>query len=386
MSVFLRKMAGYGARIAARMIVACASETKRQDIYSDNLEDQVLTKFGYKKNPLWGQLPSLQHSCLDASIIIPCYNAEQYLPKLLDSALNQHTKYNYEIIAVDDGSKDGTLTLLNNYASRFPNLVVYHQDNAGISMARNKGIELAKGEYVGFADQDDCLSLDFIEILLNNARQYNADMTQCGYIRLKPDDKSQEWKTPDCVLDIKDADGRFKYISGLMWRSLYRKSCFEKVRFPEHFFYEDMINRMVFMRTLKRVAVISDVLYYYYDHDSQTSKRQEGRTADIRMLDQYWLAKSLMEFTMKDLGYEINDAQYRQLLHEWGTLLWRRTRGLDKKLRKEVFILASSYLCKLNYSSANLSDSERIFEKSLKKRNFIAWELMSVSCIALSEF
>lgn len=384
MSVLFKRMAGKGAQVAARMALACTLGSERPCIYDEDSEEQVLTKYGYSKKPLWGQLPSLQRSCLDASIVIPCYNAEQFLPKLLDTALNQHTKYSYEVVAIDDGSKDGTLTLLYSYASRFPNLVVYHQNNGGISVARNKGIELAKGEYIGFADQDDYLSLDFVEGLMSNAKQYDADMTQCGYVRLKPSGKLYEGKTPDCVLDVNDEDGRFKYISGLMWRSLYRKSCFEKVRFPEHFFYEDMVNRMVFMRILKKVVVISDVLYYYCDHDDQTSKRQEGKTADIRMLDQYWLAKSFMELTTKDLGYDINDAQYRQLLHEWGTLLWRRTRGLNRKCRKDVFRLASSYLCELNYNCANLSNSEKILEKSLKKRHFIAWELLSISSIALS--
>lgn len=366
------------------MAVVCTLGIKRPNIYSEDSEDRVLTKYGYTKKPLWKQLPSLQRSCLDASIVIPCYNAERFLPKLLETALNQHTKYSYEVIAIDDGSKDGTLALLNSYASRFPNLVVYHQNNGGISVARNKGIELAKGEYVGFADQDDYLSLDFVEILLNNAKLYDADMSQGGYVRLKPNGKSCEWKTPDCVLGVNEVDGRYKYISGLMWRSLYRKSCFEKVRFPEHFFYEDMVNRMVFMRILKKVVTISDVLYYYCDHDNQTSKRQEGKAADIRMLDQYWLAKSFMELTTKDFGYDTNDAQYRQLLHEWGALLWRRTRGLNRKCRKDVFGLASSYLCGLNYSCENLSDSEKILEKSLKKMNYIAWELISISSIVLS--
>jgi len=384
MSVFIKRMVGKGAQVAARIAIACTSGSSSKGVSCEDSEDRVLAKYGYSKKPLWGHLPSLQSSSLDVSIVVPCYNAEHYLPKLLDTALNQHTRYSYEVIAVDDGSNDGTLSLLNSYASRFPNLVVYHQNNGGISMARNKGIELAKGEYVGFADQDDYLSLDFVEVLLCNAKLHDADMTQCGYVRIKQQGRSYEVKTPDCVLGINDLDGRCKYISGLMWRSLYRKSCFERVRFPEHFYYEDMLNRMVFMRILKKVIIISDLLYYYCDHDDQTSKRQAGRVTDIRKLDQYWLAKSFIEYTTNDLGYDINDAQYRQLLHEWGTLLWRRTRGLDKKCRKAIFRLASSYLCGLNYRCANLTSLESIQEQSLIQRNYIAWELISFSSIALS--
>ena len=114
------------------------------------------------------------------SIIIPCYNIESYIEKTLDSVFAQ-TYRNIEVVAVDDGSCDGTGSVLDRYAEKEPRLTVLHQDNQGVSMARIHGIEASRGEYIGFVDGDDLIDADMYERLYHNAVTYDADISHCGY-------------------------------------------------------------------------------------------------------------------------------------------------------------------------------------------------------------
>lgn len=346
-------------------------------------EDKVLTNYGYRLKPLWKSFPDLSPSSLDISIVIPCYNAEKSITRLLESALNQQTNYRYEVVAIDDGSSDKTLLILEDFASRYHHFVFFHQDNSGVSIARNKGIEMARGEYIGFADSDDFLSPNYIEILLRKAKQYDADMVQGGYISIHSGKTEEKFVTPEKVMDIDEEEYRWKYISGYIWRSIYRKSCFKTIRFPEKFWHEDMICRLVMMRILKRIVIIQDIIYYKCNRDDSLSVHQLGNMADTQMIDQYWLAKSLIEYTNKHLGYTINDSQYRQLIYEWSCLFWQRTRKLNKKCRKVVFQLASAYIRGLHYKCRALTTSEKIQEQALVSGNFRIWELINISLLTL---
>jgi glycosyltransferase involved in cell wall biosynthesis len=109
------------------------------------------------------------------SIIIPVYNVEQYLEECLDSILNQTYK-NYEIIAINDGSTDNSAKILEKYKQKYEEIIVYHQENAGISVARNKGLKLAKGKYIYFLDSDDYIVSETIENLVKKMEKYNLDL------------------------------------------------------------------------------------------------------------------------------------------------------------------------------------------------------------------
>ena len=121
--------------------------------------ENILRDAGYPFKPLWGELPKLSENTKDLSIIIPVYNSERFLAKCLDSILNQQTQFDYEVICINDGSKDSSLQILNRYKEQFSNkMIVVSQQNQGISATRNNGITMAKGEFVGFLDNDDVVS------------------------------------------------------------------------------------------------------------------------------------------------------------------------------------------------------------------------------------
>lgn len=120
------------------------------------------------------------------SVIVPVYNVAADLPRCLDSILAQ-TYSHIEIIAVDDGSPDGSGVTLDNYAEKFSNICVIHKANGGVTSARMAGIMAAHGEWIGFVDGDDEIEPDMYERLLRNAERYNAEISHCGYQMCFPD-------------------------------------------------------------------------------------------------------------------------------------------------------------------------------------------------------
>ena len=112
------------------------------------------------------------------SVIIPVYNIEQYLPRCLDSVIAQ-TYNNLEIILVDDGSTDSSGEICDKYSLLDNRIKVIHKSNGGVSSARNEGLEVAKGDYIGFVDGDDIIEKDMYQILLDNAIKYHCEMSCC---------------------------------------------------------------------------------------------------------------------------------------------------------------------------------------------------------------
>ena len=134
------------------------------------------------------------------SIVVPIYNAERFLRSTLDSLLAQ-TLSDIEIVCVNDGSSDSSLQILEEYASREPRVVVVDSVNGGVSRARNKGIEIAKGEYIGFMDADDMATPKMYERLFALAMEHNADIAEMSYCRI-----------PENVQSVSEVDFNSSYL------------------------------------------------------------------------------------------------------------------------------------------------------------------------------
>lgn len=126
------------------------------------------------------------------SVIVPAYNIEPYIGRCLDSILNQSYQ-SLEIIVVDDGSKDETGKIIDQYAGKDSRIVPIHKENGGVSSARLAGISRATGSYIAFVDGDDYLEPEMYEHLLNNALKYHADISHCGYKMVFPDGHSDDY-------------------------------------------------------------------------------------------------------------------------------------------------------------------------------------------------
>lgn len=114
------------------------------------------------------------------SIIVPIYNVEKYLPKCIESILNQTYK-DLELILVDDGSPDNSPKICDEYAQKDDRVIVIHKPNGGVSSARNAGLDIATGQYIGFVDPDDYIASDMYELMIKELEIWGANMSICGY-------------------------------------------------------------------------------------------------------------------------------------------------------------------------------------------------------------
>lgn len=128
------------------------------------------------------------------SIIVPVYKAEKHLDRCVESILSQ-TYGNIELVLVDDGSPDASPAMCDSWAKRDWRVRVIHKKNNGASSARNAGLDMASGEYIGFVDADDFVEPDMYETLMKNALENNADRSGCGYFdSSRPDEISADGK------------------------------------------------------------------------------------------------------------------------------------------------------------------------------------------------
>lgn len=123
----------------------------------------------------------------ELSIIVPVYNVEKYLPKCIDSILAQ-TFTDFELILIDDGSPDECGEICDEYAIKDSRIKVIHQKNQGVSSARNAGLDIATGTYLGFVDSDDWIEPEMYEVMIKTVKEKNSDVVICGFNYVNPDD------------------------------------------------------------------------------------------------------------------------------------------------------------------------------------------------------
>jgi len=208
------------------------------------------------------------------SVIVPIYNNEKFLPKCIDSILAQ-TYSHLEIILVDDGSADSSGEICDQYAQKEARVKVIHQQNQGISAARNAGIAAAKGEYISFIDSDDWVDATFIENLLQTARENNALIAVVGIYEVFPEGicQNQISLKPNEKKVFAASHGNFTAEESLelllvkmdryVADKLYHRSLFEYALFPVGMVYEDIWILYRLLQRMDKVAVYNAPLYYY---------------------------------------------------------------------------------------------------------------------------
>lgn len=202
------------------------------------------------------------------SIIVPVYNVEQYLPRCIDSILNQSYQ-NLELILVDDGSPDNSGQICEDYAVLDKRIVVVHQKNGGASAARNHGLEIATGDLIGFVDSDDFIHPDMYRVLHQALVLDDADIAQCTFVNVENSEmKAPGLIQPSEIIDKMEALRRISYEYPLfyvvVWNKLYRRSIFEQIRFPLSKMYEDEFVSLKLFFEAKKISVVNTPLYYYY--------------------------------------------------------------------------------------------------------------------------
>ncbi len=280
------------------------------------------------------------------SVIVPVYNAEQYLRECLAGLLSQ-TYSNIEIILMDDGSVDGSAELCDKYADIDKRIKVFHQCNKGVSNARNNGVKNSNGEYITFVDADDTVKLDLIEKLVFLVEKYSADVAYCGIniIDLKGNieigcETSGE-KTVNKIDILKGffVDPTLKLILYGPYNKLFKKSLCEKIAFDEALrIGEDLLYVYEILRQAEVIAKCDDCLYNYIKrtNSATTSKFSEKK------LDFLLSANQILQLSKKDKVEDIAEIWYYGHVIDFCRLILAYSEV--KKRVKDQFLIYRKYL------------------------------------------
>lgn len=234
---------------------------------------------------------------IKVSIVVPVYNVEEYLRVCLESLIGQTLK-DIEIICVNDGSTDNSLSILKEYADKDSRIVIIDQANQGQSVARNNALKIAKGEYIGFVDSDDWVDLNFFEKLYNEAVKNDCDIAAGGIARNKNDGELDfvdisfknskiYTKTPDKYKITKVAKTAY------VWNKIYKKELLDKLKldFEPDRYYEDMMFSHRVLHKSGRLVTVPGVYYHYRFNPSSTvntvsqKKKEDFKTEVFKSIE-----------------------------------------------------------------------------------------------------
>lgn len=225
---------------------------------------------------LFAEKSSFEKSTNDlVTIIIPVYNTEKYLNRCLDSVINQTYK-NLEIICINDGSKDNSLNILNEYVKKDSRIKVITQENQGVSKARNTGIEISKGKYLTFIDSDDWIEPNMIEEILKTAQNDYSDIVICSHYDVFVERKKPyQYKTKETYFEYDSADGYIKeiiYFPVVPWGKLFKKDFIKDMRFDENLtISEDRLFWYNLLYLTPSITLLKKPLYNYLNERPQSS-------------------------------------------------------------------------------------------------------------------
>ena len=256
------------------------------------------------------------------SIIVPVYNVENYLRRCVDSILNQ-TFSDFELILVDDGSPDNCGVVCDEYEKKDKRIKVIHKENGGLSDARNAGIDIARGEYLGFVDSDDWIHPQMFEILYNGIVENNVKMSVCGY------EETDVQKGFEDISEVKynvknglDFFVEKNLIAVVAWNKLYHKSLFEEIRYPIGKIHEDEFITYKLLYKAGNIAYCENQLYCYFINLNGITKSNKN----LKRIDQLLAFEERRDYFKKN---KLN------LYYNWATICLLEFYGIHYKTFKE---------------------------------------------------
>lgn len=283
---------------------------------------------------------------IKVSIIVPVYKVEKYLRRSMDSLVNQTLK-KVEIICINDGSPDNCLSILKEYKEKYTdkNIIIIDKQNEGVWKARFDGIKQAKGEYIGFVDSDDYVTLDYAEKLYQEAIKSNSDIVVCGFHRIDTETEhvysTEMTKFSDKIIEIGKNPEELLSVNTALWNKLYKSELLKKmqdIKNPPKVLEDTMFLLLNYMN-MKKVTFIKESLYYYM-------VRQKSAMTSVNT-QQIIVAQSAME-QVKQIYEKKNDKSMLDLLttmaflHFGVSLMFRMS--YDKKNFKQILKENRRYL------------------------------------------
>ena len=231
------------------------------------------------------------------SIVVPVYNTEQYLDECLQSILKQTIVENIELICVNDGSSDSSLDILNMYKTKFPNMIIIDQKNAGSAIARNNGLQIANGEYVYFVDNDDYLANDnCLNELYRIAKKASLDILNFNHLILKNSSlkkfsinrENNKIYTGKEYLSTSEKGN----ITNTPWDKLLKRSYLKEINFSytSGIIHDDAEALLRLFYNAKKVSFIDKIVYVYRiraNSITNSEKTEKGIISTKRILETY---------------------------------------------------------------------------------------------------
>ena len=215
------------------------------------------------------------------SIVVPIYKVEKYLRRCIESLINQDYP-DIEIILVDDGSPDNCGTICDEYAQKDARIKVVHQQNGGLSAARNAGIDIAQGDYLMFVDSDDWVEPNYCSEALNKAKDNNCDIVVFGYNNIYKyhiditQRKEKLFKSIDAIIELHGGQ-----IESFAWNKIYKADLFKTgIRYPKGRLFEDIGTTYLLFHQANAVFLASGATYNYQKReDSILGKKMKAKDA-----------------------------------------------------------------------------------------------------------
>lgn len=288
---------------------------------------------------------------IKVSAIIPAYNVENYLKVCIESILNQTLK-EFEIIIVDDGSTDRTPEILEEYAQKDSRIKVITQTNQKQGAARNRGLEIAKGEYITFIDADDWVDNNYFEAMYNASKRYDADIAISNSIR----EKGKKQRYHFCFKEEKVYEGKQNIFNvvNMHWEphsKFYKAEIAKKIKFAEQVFFEDDGYSIRFLNLSEKLVTVPDTAYHYISNPTSTIK---GKATLAKEIDRINASVEAVEF-LKDKDVKISD----KLIIKKGNFIHSTKYFIDKEIHYlfgiKFFTLKKAYDNNKNFIIYNTS-------------------------------
>ena len=219
------------------------------------------------------------------SIIVPVYNVEQYLRQCIESIIRQIYK-NLEIILIDDGSTDNSGKICDEYALKDDRIIIIHKQNGGVSSARNAGLKIAKGDYIGFVDGDDYIRNDMYEELYNTAIKTNTELVVCNYLK----GNENNWITNNVfplqqILTIKEAF-QYLYKCESIYTKMFKKNIINNIFFDENIVYgEDRLFYIEAYKKIDKIGCLPSAKYFYRTNPNSSTQCRKFKREFIGFID-----------------------------------------------------------------------------------------------------
>lgn len=295
------------------------------------------------------------------SIIVPVYNVELYINKCINTILNQTFK-NFELILIDDGSTDNSGEICDEYLEIDERVRVIHKENTGLSDARNVGINIAKGDYIGFVDSDDTINPKMYEILYNLCQEHNADISTCliRTIDINKERRNNKEYTNKVYIYSNKYAIKETYDGGISGYSscnkLYRSYLFEDIKFPKGRIYEDAsILYKLYMKSNKVVFIDKALYNYIHREGSITRSRFSKKRFDI--IEMYNEKYEFMCNNYPEMCEKIKSMYYESLrniiidivIENSTTKNYKYIRDVSRYIRRELKYILNNSLVSIQH-------------------------------------